>query len=140
MLILPMDLPGEEMTDILEQTVKELLAELDEQSDQIFSDGVFPGTKVLTAPERLGSYLSNTEVEDYKKLFDDNYLLRLGAGLDTPPVSPYWLNQLSIPDSFERNRRDFQRLVTQDMGRRERYTNPHTAPLPAQPRAGAATV
>ncbi len=147
LLVLPLDIPGEDMTAILEQTVTDLLQELDQLSDQIYSDGVFPGTRVMSAPVRLASYLEHTDPQDYSKIFDNDYLLRLGAGLDTPPVSPYWLNQLSVPGSFERNRRDFERLITQQQSRRDAVygeraplpetPNPPQFQLPSAPRPGA---
>jgi hypothetical protein len=123
--ILPLDLPGEVMTQIMEETVREILQELEEGARQIYNDGVFPGTKPLSAPERLGFYLENTDFADYELLFDDNYieaLMQLGPeAIGASIASPYWLNQMSIRGSFERNRKDFMRLVNQEQGRRERF-------------------
>lgn len=111
--ILPLDLPGADMTALMKETVNDLLAELQEMASQIYSDGIFPGTSPLPAKQRLVNYLTATDPQDYSKIFDEDYLLRLSQGLETPPISPYWLNQLSVRSSYDRNRKDFVRLLTQ---------------------------
>ena len=112
LLNLPLDIEGEKVTNLIEETVLEMCEEFKDLISAVYSDGVFPGTKQLSAPQRLANYLEQTEVADFPKLFDEDYLLRLGNGLEAPPVSKYWLNQLSIRESYERNRKDFLRLVT----------------------------
>lgn len=97
----------------MKETVTELLQELESEAQQVYSDGILPGTSHMAAPERLARYLEQTDINDYAKLFDDDYLLRLSAGLEAPPVSKYWLNQLSVRSSYDRNRKDFVRLLTQ---------------------------
>lgn len=121
LLNLALDLPGAEITALMEEIVDELLANISDMANDVYSDGIFPGTYPLTGPQALGQYLENTDPMDYEKLFDDDYLLRLQNGLDAPPVSQYWLAQLSDRTSYDRNRNDFQRLITQSQGRRERY-------------------
>lgn len=112
--ILPLNLPGETMTELMKEAVAEMLAELEPLSREVYSDGVLPGTFHLSAPERLANYLNNTDPSDMELLIDDDYLLRLKNGLDRPPVSPFWLNQISTQGTYERNRRDFVRLINQE--------------------------
>ncbi len=127
--VLPLDLPGESMTELMQEAVKEMLAELEPLSREIYADGVLPGTYSLSSAERLANYYSNTDPADWALMFeydealgqwgtDENYLLRLRNGLDAPPVSPFWLNMVSTQGTFERNRRDFMRLVNQDQAKR----------------------
>jgi hypothetical protein len=125
MTILALDIPGQEQTDILVELVRELQAELYEGTRLIYSDGVFPTTNQLSGPERLGFYLEHTDPADYALLFDDNYieaLMRFGPeALGATIASPYWLNEMSVRQSFERNRKDFMRLIDQSRSGSQRF-------------------
>ncbi len=109
---LSFNLPGEDITAIWKQEVEDFLADFEETASNIFSDGIMPGTHRPPAKQRLMQYLQATDPQDFAKLFDEDYLLRLQNGLEAPPVSKFWLNQLSIRTSYDRNRKDFIRLLT----------------------------
>lgn len=111
---LPLNIPGERQTELIEETVADLVKELEGWSDSVYSDGILPGTKTPMAKERLAGYYEMTDPADMELLIDDDYLLRLKHGLDRPPVSPFWLNAVSSQGTFERMRRDFLHLMHQD--------------------------
>lgn len=112
---LPVNLPGERQTELIEETVGELVKEFEDWIDNVYSDGILPGLKPLGAKERLAGYLNSTDPADYELLIDNDYLMRLQQGLDRPPVSPFWLNSVSSPATYDRMRRDFLHLINQDV-------------------------
>ncbi len=117
---LSFNLPGEIITDTWKRVVNEYMENFEEFAHSIWEDGVMPGTSPLPWKKRLVNYLIVTQdltrtpdgKNDLDRLVDDDYLLKLDNGLEHPPVNPYWLNQLSIRSSYERNRKDFVRLLT----------------------------
>lgn len=111
LLNLPLNLPGETITEIMKQIVDELTQEFEVVAQSVYSDGVFPGV-THNGPQTIQDYLEVTDPRDYRNIFDEDYLLRLENGLDAPPVSKFWLNQLSVRSSFDRNRKEFMRLLT----------------------------
>ncbi len=112
---LPLNIGGERQTELIEEAIKEILGEIENWSDSVYSDGILPGLKPLPAKERLANYYMNTDPADMELLIDNDYLLRLKYGLDRPPVSPFWLNAVSSQGTFERMRRDFLHLIHQDV-------------------------
>lgn len=121
MMRLALDLPGAEVTALMREVVQEVLDELGDGTNQVYSDGYLPGTEPQPGPVRFAKYLEVTDPMDYENLFDDDYFSRMAAGLDAPPVSKYWLDQMAIRGSFDRNRKDFQRLLDLNNKARERF-------------------
>ncbi len=125
LMILPLGISGEDDTDIAEDVIAEMVAEIKDGFKLAYSDGILPGTRpVKSDMAKYAAFLEQTDPADIdpnwtqtggatRNILDEGYLVRLEQGLDTPPASPYWLNSLSVRSSFDRNRREFVRLITQ---------------------------
>lgn len=111
---LPIVLPGAEWTEIIREVVVTGpfgLRQLLKDAKELFPDGLLPGEFKLKAVQRLNQYLDNTDPQDYEKVFDPDFEMKLRMGLGKAPVSPYWLKLLAVPGQFTEKAKDFKKLL-----------------------------
>lgn len=103
--------------------------------DTLYGEGGFIGDIMLPGPQRLDQYWTYTpNLSDIELITDPNYETRLRAGLDRPPINPYWKNLLREPGLFTKTAADFVRLNAQYADRYQGGTNEvQAAPLPGSP-------
>ena len=104
---LPLLLPGAKKTEILERVVTERLGMIKERALRAYPDGVIVGTKKLSPRQMFDRVLLKTMGPDWPLLMDPDYLTKYQAGVAPPPVSPFWLDLLSIPESWKKIRDSF---------------------------------
>lgn len=110
-------LPGETKTAIMKMKVDEMLRGLNDRVANFYSDGVFPGTEQMPASKRLPNYaMQTTALGDIALLANPDYVDEYKAGRAPPPQSPFWLNALSVPDTFKEMQSDFMRLLSAKAG------------------------
>ena len=86
---------------------------IQQRAEELFPDGIFPGTKPLQGRQKLTQYLTVTvDLSDLAKIADPDYEMKLRANLDRPPLSPYWAKTLSIPGEFTKQAKEFVDLMT----------------------------
>ena len=97
---------------------------IQQRAEELFPDGVFPGTKPLQGRQKLTQYLTVTvDLSDLELIADPDYEMKFRAGLDRPPLSPYWVRLLSIPNEFTTQAKDFVSLM-------EKYAGGEPEPSP----------
>lgn len=109
-LFLPFLMTGERQTEIIKQVVDERVQAMFEGAETAYPDGMLPGMTKLSARMRFARYVLQTDREDVPLLRDPDYLERYQQGIVAPPLSPYWLNILSIPDLWKETAADFRNL------------------------------
>ena len=120
----PIRLPGAVWTRMIEEKAIRFAKQIIPRSEELFPDGVFPGTKPLQGRQKLTQYLTVTvDLSDLELIADPDYEMKLRANLDRPPISPYWQKTLSIPGEFTKQAKEFVALM-------EKYASGETEPSP----------
>ena len=113
---------------MIDEKVTRFAKQIVPRSKELFPDGVFPGTKPLHGRQKLTQYLGATvDLSDLELIADPNYEMKFRAGLDRPPLSPYWLRTLSLPDEFTKQAKEFTDLMERFAGG-EPEPSPQMAP------------
>ena len=120
----PIRLPGATWSRLMTDKANAYADRIQQRAEELFPDGVFPGTKPLQGRQKLTQYLTVTvDLSDLELIADPDYEMKLRANLDRPPLSPYWLRTLSIPGEFTKQAKEFVDLM-------ERYAGGEPAQSP----------
>lgn len=111
----PIRLPGATWTRILKDRIDAYASRIVERGENLFPDGVFPGTVDLSGRQKYQQYLNATvDINDFSRLADPDYESKVRNGLlppeDLGPQSPFWKQALMIPGEFTRMAAEFVRL------------------------------
>ncbi len=94
----------------MQDVVKEIVDSLISEAHEALPDGVFPGATRLSSKQKLAHYYVVTDQADLPLLENPNYLALYKQKLAPAPVSPFWLNAISLPEEYEKLRDEFLRL------------------------------
>ena len=124
----PIRLPGATWTKLMQDKANAYADRIQQRAEELFPDGVFPGTKPLQGRQKLTQYLTVTvDLSDLELIADPNYEMKLRAGLEIrTPLSPYWQRTLSIPGEFTKQAAEYVDLM-------ERYAGGEPEPSPQTP-------
>lgn len=109
--LLPLLIPGERATRIIEHEVDKMLERMEEMAELVYPDGILPGMKKLPARQRLARYLMLIDPRDGPLIRDVDYLKKRKQGLMPNPVSPFLLNALQPEDDFREIATDMRELM-----------------------------
>ena len=110
---LPLRISGERGTEIMRRVVEEAVDDFERRVLSAYPDQTMPGLRKLSAGESFARMVIGTQPADFPLLQDEEYVEHYRLGLVPPPVSPLWLNLLSIPSLFKEQQRNFLRWYRQ---------------------------
>lgn len=111
----PIRLPGATWTRILQDRINAYADKIVQRGENLFPDGIFPGTVDLSGRQKYQQYLNATvDIGDFSRLATPGYEETVRNGLlppdDPGPQSPFWKQALMIPGQFTEMAKEFVRL------------------------------
>lgn len=108
---IPSRIDGEKATALIREVIEARLGRIFERADQVYPDGVIPGTQKLGKREKQARYVVLTAPQDWPLIRDPDYLAKFRAGLLPAPASPFWRNLMALPEMWEEAANEFKALV-----------------------------